>query len=308
MSAYAAPALFVVFVWWFSTGLLMMLVRRPVSTFGWSFAVTTAFAAYALSALSASSTQTAPTDAYVAFVGALVVWAWVEIAFLTGFVTGPERGESLKGNSEWARFWHASRTVIHHELMLVAAGLLIAAVTWGGENKTAIITFSALWALRLSAKLNLFLGVRFRGENLLPDHLRYLASHFGTKPINLLFPFSVSFSMIACVLFAEAAMASDASTFHRTAFTLVATLIALGALEHWFMLLPGPVSTLWGWAGDISESKPKLSAKQDMHDEPRLVSIVRSLDSAKLQAAAVKSAQTAKPSIHAGLLNRRRST
>lgn len=305
MSAYAAPVLFVVFIWWFSTGLLMMLVRRPVSTFGWSFALTTAFAAYALSALSASSHQTAPADAYVAFVGALFVWAWAEIAFLTGFVTGPQRDEGLKGLTGWSRFLQATRTVIHHELMLVAAGLLVAAVTWGGQNKTAIITYAALWALRLSAKLNLFLGVRFRGENLLPDHLRYLASHFGTRPINLLFPVSVSLSMIACVLFAEAAMAPGASEYERTSYAMVATLIALGALEHWFMVLPGAVAMLWSWATE--PVRRRQNSTQHIHDEPRLVSIVQSLESAKLQAAMLKAAPDTQLPFQAPLFNRRRN-
>ena len=29
--------------------------------------------------------------------------------------------------------------------------------------------------------------------------------------------------------------------------TLVSTLFALGVVEHWFMLLPLPAITLWGW-------------------------------------------------------------
>ena len=38
-----------------------------------------------------------------------------------------------------------------------------------------------------------------------------------------------------------------ATPFEIVGLTLVSTLFALGVVEHWFMLLPLPAITLWGW-------------------------------------------------------------
>ncbi len=38
-----------------------------------------------------------------------------------------------------------------------------------------------------------------------------------------------------------------ATPFDVVGLTLVSTLFALGVVEHWFMLLPLPAITLWGW-------------------------------------------------------------
>ena len=43
-------------------------------------------------------------------------------------------------------------------------------------------------------ELNVFLGVRNLNEQFLPKHLRYLGSYLVQKPMNLLFPLSVTVS------------------------------------------------------------------------------------------------------------------
>jgi hypothetical protein len=49
------------------------------------------------------------------------------------------------------------------------------------------------------------------------------------------------------------------------AYSLLATLVALGALEHWFMVLPVPVVDLWRWSVRappvVEERAPEPAAK-----------------------------------------------
>ena len=65
-----------------------------------------------------------------------------------------------------------SRPILYHELAIVATALAVVAVTWGGANQVGTWTFLLLWAMRLSAKLNVFLGVPNLTEQFLPEHLR----------------------------------------------------------------------------------------------------------------------------------------
>ena len=61
-----------------------------------------------------------------------------------------------------------------------------------------------------SARLNVFLGARNLNEHFLPPHLAYLGSFLRKRPMNLLFPFSVTISTAICgVLATEAAFAAD---------------------------------------------------------------------------------------------------
>jgi putative photosynthetic complex assembly protein 2 len=54
---------------------------------------------------------------------------------------------------------------------------LIAAHHLGRQpNQVGTGTFAVLWVMRISAKLNLFLGVRNLSEELLPPHLAYLGA------------------------------------------------------------------------------------------------------------------------------------
>jgi hypothetical protein len=105
-----------------------------------------------------------------------------------------------------------------------------------------------LAAMRLSAKLNVFLGVRNLAESFLPDHLSHLRSFFRRRRANALFPFSVAGSTLACALLLGEATAAGADAFRAVGFTLLGTLMALAVLEHWFMVLPLPFEALWRWA------------------------------------------------------------
>jgi len=248
MTELILPALYAMFIWWFTTGLIVWLDGLHASTYRWSMAGATLVGVVALYALSRTAGDTSVAGAYCAFTSAVLVWGWIEVAFLLGYVTGPRREASPQGASDYQRFGHAVGAILHHELFILVAGIAVVALTWDAPNQTGTWTFLILWAMRLSAKLNLFLGVRNRGEDFLPEKMRHIDSYFARRPINLLFPVAVTASTaLAAVLWAHAAM-PHAGTFEVAKNVLAATLLSLAILEHWFMVLPLSTTALWKWA------------------------------------------------------------
>lgn len=248
MAELALAALFAVFIWWFSTGVVLLLNHLSRDAMRISLLVSTGVAVAALVALKHTATQTTVAGTYCAFTSALLVWGWNELSFLTGWITGPRRTASPQGASEGQRFGHALGAILWHELGLLAVGGLVLALTWGAPNQTGPATFAVLWLMRTSAKLNLFLGVRNLSEEFLPPHLAYLQSFFRRRPMNLLFPVSVSAATALLALIVAHALAPATPAAEATGAVLVATLLALAVLEHWMLVLPLDTTALWRWA------------------------------------------------------------
>lgn len=248
MLSYVAPALYTVFVWWFSTGIILILNRQPQRMHARSMYAASLVLAVALCGLSVTRNDDSPTGAYLAFTCSVLVWGWQEMAFLMGYITGPREEACPPGALGWKRFVAATQTIIYHEIALAGTLLAVLAITWGSVNQVGIWTFAVLWVMRLSAKLNLFLGVRNRSEDLLPDHLRYLRTFFRQKPVNLLFPFSVTASSVAAAAGWMAVAASTTGSAQFARLSLVVALLSLAILEHWLMVLPLEPSRLWMWA------------------------------------------------------------
>jgi putative photosynthetic complex assembly protein 2 len=246
VAAYALPALYALFVWWFSTGVILYLDGLPRTTFRWTFGGATIVLAAAFWGLQASSRDASATGAYCAFTCAVLIWAWQEVAFLLGYVTGPRRARLPAGAWGWRRALYALQTVLHHELalLLLAAGVCFTSAL--APNPTGWWTFLALWAMRQSTKLNVFLGVRNWSESFLPAHLRYLESYFLRRPMNVLFPFSIAAATTASVLVWLQAAHAD-SDAQRASMALIGALLVLGVIEHWFLVLPLQTDALWRW-------------------------------------------------------------
>jgi putative photosynthetic complex assembly protein 2 len=247
MQTYVAPVLFTLFLWWFSTGVILHLDGLPRRTFKWTMAGATLLALAGFIGLVVSSRVQTPASAYCAFTCALLIWAWQEVAFLLGLVTGPRRTACPPGATGWNRTVLAFQTVAFHELALVVLGAGVVAATWGQPNRTGLWTFAILWAMRQSAKLNVFLGVRNLSEEFLPRHLKYLQTYFKRARMNTLFPLAVSLSTWLAVLVWQAALAASASPFEAASLTFAATLLSLAILEHWFLVLPLPSAAMWNW-------------------------------------------------------------
>lgn len=261
MVDYGLPILYALFLWWFSTGVIILLDGLPRRTFALSMTGATIILLGSLYGLASSSTDTSIDGAYIAFSCALMVWGWHEISFLMGIVTGPRRSPCPKGISGWRRFFFATETLLYHELGILGTAALIFALTSHGLNQFGTWTFMILWWMRLSAKLNVFFGVRNLTEELLPEHLQYLNTYFKRKPINLFFPVSVTVSTsfavwIACK--AEAAL----SSFETVGYVFLTALMGLAILEHWFLILPLSSVRLWSWSARPASSKSSFETPQ----------------------------------------------
>lgn len=247
MIGVAAPAVYAVLVWWFTTGVILFLDGLPARTFRWSMTGGTVVLGAAAVVLRNGITDTSPSGAYTAFTCAILIWGWLEMTFLMGYITGPRKHACLERCTGWRHFVHATQAIIYNELAtcLCGAGMILA--TWQAANRWSLWTFLILWAMRLSAKLNLFFGVPNLGEKFLPAHLQYLRSFFHQRAMNFLFPLSISLSTgVLVILIQRYAGANDA--FRATGYALVSSLLALAVLEHWFMVLPLPSDKLWKWA------------------------------------------------------------
>ena len=131
-----------------------------------------------------------------------------------------------------------SQAILYHELALVVSGAGGGGSRLGtAQIRSGVWTLAVLWAMRLSAKLNLFLGVPILNDQFLPSHLQYLTSFFTRGRLNFLFPVVITGSTIVTAALVARALASDASAFDAVGFTLLATLMALAVVEHWFMVL-----------------------------------------------------------------------
>lgn len=238
---------FAVFAWWFSTGAILLLLR--LSPFGREavMALASVIAVLALFGTEAVQNNTTVAGAFAGFTYGLLIWAWHEMSFLFGFVTGPRRTPCPAELSGGARFKAAFETILHHELAILATLLLLIWISWGADNQIALWTFTVLWAMRISAKLNVFLGAPNLAEEFLPEHLNYLKTYFRRDRINALFPVVVTLASIALGWLIHLGLAS-ADPFVQTGIALVAAFLALAIVEHWFFVLPIPDAALWRWA------------------------------------------------------------
>lgn len=248
MGEVAIAVLFTLLLWWFSTGLILYLDGLPKRTFRFSLMAASVIAAGALVLLAVTSRESSANAAYIGFSCAVIIWGWQEMAFLMGGVSGGRRTACPPRASEWQRFQFATEAILHHELALIACLLLIQAATWGQPNQIGSETFLLLWVMRLSAKLNLFFGVRNHYTSFLPSHLHYLASYFGRRTLNLLFPVSITAASVVAFLLWQTTLSTQSSAHQIAANSLLATLLSLAVLEHWFLVLPLPVEGMWRWA------------------------------------------------------------
>ncbi|MEL7026333.1 MAG: putative photosynthetic complex assembly protein PuhE [Pseudomonadota bacterium] len=239
-------ALFALFLWWFSTGAILWVVRRadnksPDSHFMNSLLSMPVLVAGVI-ALMASLPDTSAAGAWLGFVAAIAIWGWIELAFLSGVISGPNRAPCPEDSSGWERFIRACGTIAHHELLLVCAFSGLIAVSWHEPNQTAYWTFAVLFGARISAKVNLFLGVPKINTEFLPRPLFHLPSHFRIRQLNWAFPVSVTVLSILLGFWLN-----QLSTEGNVAFALLAAITALALLEHWLMILPVPDAKLWRW-------------------------------------------------------------
>ena len=246
MTEFALPLLFATVLWFVATGFVLWLDKLPSHTWPVSITLASVASGFAMGGIIATAEETSAWAAYVAFACALVLWGWHELSFLMGFVTGPNRNPCPPDARGWRRFRLAASTLIYHEVAMFVCLLVMAAATWGKPNQTATLTFLLLFVMRLSAKFNIFAGVPHLSTEMMPDHMRYLASYFRIAPPRWFFILSVSGIAVLAAWLADLALSSRGGV--ATGYALAFALVALAFLEHGFLVVPWQDTAIFRWA------------------------------------------------------------
>lgn len=247
MASMAPAIFFAVFIWWLSTGLIFCAGASSERARQRTISGTSLMAIVALVGLYITREDASTGGAYLAFTCALVIWAWHEMTFLFGYITGPRRSPCPSGARGWQRFRYAVEVLIHHELAIAWTLIAVFWISYDADNKLGLYTLLLLWVMRLSAKFNLFLGVPNFSDELLPKRLNYLRSYFATRSISRLLTISILVGAVAagCLLWQST---HPALLPHETSgFALLGGLAALATLEHLFLVLPVRDTALWQW-------------------------------------------------------------
>lgn len=247
-SGHILPVLVTVAIWFLATGMIAWLDNRERATFPRSLMLAAAVGLAGLAAILVAMHWAEVWAVYLGFLGALMVWSWHEIAFLTGASAGPRRVDCPPGLVGWERFSHASATLIYHEIALALTALMLIILSWFAANQVGAMTFALLYALRLSAKLNIYAGVPNSATDILPAHLAYLKTYYGPKRLGAGLLLSVAAIAALAAWIGAQAMAAPAGSAEAVGASLLFALAALGAIEHLFLALPFRDGALWGWA------------------------------------------------------------
>ncbi len=247
-SGHIVPFIVTVLVWFFATGLIAWVDNREHATFSRSLMIAGAGGLVGLVAILISLFSTSIGAVYLAFVGALLTWAWHEVGFLTGAAAGPRKIPADAHATGLERFTQASATVIYHEIALALTALLLISLSWNAPNQIGATVFVLLLLMRLMAKLNMFAGVPNSSVEMLPPHLNYLKSYFGPNRMTAMLGLTILVIVAVATWFGSLALAAPLGSAEMVGATLLFALCLLGALEHLFLALPFRDGMLWGWA------------------------------------------------------------
>jgi putative photosynthetic complex assembly protein 2 len=242
------PFIVTVAIWFVATGLIAWADNRERATFSTSLAVGSMAGIAGLVLILLASLTAEVWAVYLAFVGALMVWGWHELSFLTGAAAGPRRRPCDPGLTGLARFRQGAATVMHHEVALAVTALLLISLSWNVPNQIGATVFVLMFAMRLISKINLFVGVPNTTSEMLPEQLAYLKTYFGRNRMTVLLVASIAAIACATAWFASLALAAPTGSAEMVGASLLTTLTLLGVLEHLFLALPFRDGMLWGWA------------------------------------------------------------
>lgn len=263
MADYASPIVFAALAWWLSTGVIFWLIGLPRATFKWTALGATVLLAGATFMVVALRGDMSLTGAYAGFAAGLALWAWHEVMFLTGFLTGPSRSPCPEGLTGYARFRAGVSAVLHHELAIIAHAGILVWLSWDAANQFALWTFLILWGMRISAKLVVFTGAPNLVDQFMPRHLDYMKTYFSRRAPGSLFAAALVTITTVSVLLAFTAFGHPPGSHASAGFLLLTALAILAVIEHWVLILPVRDPSLWGWALKPTASKSAQNTHND---------------------------------------------
>jgi putative photosynthetic complex assembly protein 2 len=183
----------------------------------------------------------------------LLIWAWLELSYLMGYITGPIKRAATDDMTWPQRFYNALGTTIYHEVLVVGVVGIVCILGAGLPNPTIQNTLAVLWLMRWSTKLNLFFGVRHFNSQWLPENMRYITSYLRPGKNSWFIVFSTTIATYCTyLLFSYGHVAVEPAT--ALSLFLIAWLAVLAVLEHCFLMVPMGETALWRWA-EVETSK-----------------------------------------------------
>lgn len=258
-------AVFALLCWWAGTGAILWLDRQGGGWVRWSLPAFSMLMGLSFWGVHVSMSDPGTLHAYLGFSSIIVMWGWHELAFLTGALSGPRRVAMSPGASGWRRLRESIAAILWHELALILNFAVLVWMQSGQPNHTALCTFALLWCMRVSAKLNLFIGIPLHGEQYLPPHLKYLASYFRCARPGLWFVASVTGATGFWIWLLWSGWHAHETL--SASWLLLASLLGLAILEHLLMVVPWSLDKLWGWAMGHPTSVPHESVKLGLGPE-----------------------------------------
>ncbi|MEM9715863.1 MAG: DUF3623 family protein, partial [Pseudomonadota bacterium] len=139
---------FACFVWWFSTGAILFVVKSAdngTTRAHWNATIAgVPLLVIGLFGLYSTTSDASVLGVYLAFLSAIAVWGWFELAFLCGVVTGPMPKPCPPGVGGLERFIRGWGAVAYSEIALVVIGLLIFLWTEDAANYFGLGTYLTL--------------------------------------------------------------------------------------------------------------------------------------------------------------------
>jgi putative photosynthetic complex assembly protein 2 len=244
-----AAIIFVTVLWSASTAVIFYLDSLPTRTFKYSMAAATLVLAVCGIAIWQLRADTSTLGLASSFAAGLLAWGWTEMSLYMGYITGPRKQRCEEGCHGAKHFGHAISANLWHELLVIG----FAGVVWLSGNHTALWCFVMLWLMHLSARLNVFLGVRNISAEFVPAHMDVLKSFLRRRRMNALFPLSC-IALLAVIVY----LVQQPESF---AGNMAISLAAIGLLEHVLLMLPLPIERLWYWT--LSKTAHPKSSTDD---------------------------------------------
>ena len=236
-----------VLLWWLMTGLALMSVHQSAVVKKMIFAVSSVLTLIALLGVETNAAVQTSFATLAGFAMALLIWAWLELSYLMGYITGPVKRPAVAAMGAPKRFAKALGTTIYHELLVVGVVGAVCVLGAGQPNPTIQNTLAVLWLMRWSTKLSLFFGVKHFNSEWLPENMRYITSYLSAGQNSWFSVFSTILAAFCTyILFFWGQMATDPAA--ALSLFLIAWLAGLAVLEHVFLMMPMGESALWRWA------------------------------------------------------------
>lgn len=233
---YVVAICYAIVLWWVSTGLIIVLYRRPRWTYDATFGGLSVATAICATLMILVRNDTSLPALYLSFSAGTLIWGWNLASYYTGFITGPTvpLPETL---STGQRFRLAIKTSLYHELMSLLLVIGALGLSLVSSNHTGPITVVLFYVLHQLAKLNIFFGVEnFQGD-WLPEHLQYITKFFGPARVHWFFVVSVAIAAL-CATWAVSHALTAPSVAGQIAAAFWGLLAVAGFLEIVVLMVP----------------------------------------------------------------------